>query len=108
MTALLAPPGAAAAHDLPIESFGTLTPVARAGGQGRVHRPAVVPPGLGAGPVVVKLYHRPPPAGGADVLAEMAAWGAAAEGAPVHQVAAWPLATVSARGEVVGVAMRDV
>jgi hypothetical protein len=109
VTAILAPPGAAMAHDLPLEAFGKLTPIARAGGQGRVHRPAVIPPELGgAGPVVVKLYHRPPPAGGARVLADMAAWGAGAGRTPLHQVAAWPLATVSVRGEVVGIAMRDV
>ena len=49
-------------------------PISRFGGQGRVYRPAVVPAGLGAEPVVVKLYRRPPPAGAGDVLTEMVAW----------------------------------
>jgi hypothetical protein len=108
MSAVLAAAGPAAAPDLPIEAFGRLTPISRAGGQGRAYRPAVIPPGLGAGPVVVKLYHRPPPAGGSGVLADMAAWGASPQGASLHHVSAWPLATVSARGEVVGIAMRDL
>jgi hypothetical protein len=108
MSAVLAPPGSAAAHDLPIDAFGKLVPVSRAGGQGRVHRPAVVPPELGAGPVVVKLYHRPPPVGGSGVLAAMAAWGALAERTTLHRLAAWPLATVSAGDDVAGIVMRDV
>src|ERR1700760_2258294 len=107
MSAVLAPAGAAAAHDLPIEAFGKLTAIARAGGQGRVHRPAVVPPELGSCPGVGKLFYRPPPPGGASGLTQAAAWGAEMPRAALHQAAAWPLATVSARGEVVGIAMRD-
>lgn len=111
MSVALAPPDLEAARDLPLEAFGNLTPVARAGGQGRVYRPARVPPELGSGPVVVKLYHRPPPDGAVDVLAEMAGWGASLDPrrrAGLHRLTAWPLATVSSRGRLVGIAMRDV
>jgi serine/threonine protein kinase len=98
--------------ELPIETLGPLSAVARAGGQGRVYRPARLPPGLvDPGPVVVKLYHRAPPPGAASVLAEMVGWAAsldAAARARLHAVAAWPLATISAGGRLAGIAMADV
>jgi hypothetical protein len=104
---LAAPPRA----DLPIDEFGLLSPVSRPGGQGRVHRPAHGSAELGGVPVVVKLYHRRPPPGAADVLADMVAWSDSLDPrrrVQLHQLAAWPLATVSARGELVGIAMPDV
>jgi hypothetical protein len=108
MSTLLAPAGS---YDIPVEAFGRLTAVSRAGGQGRVHRPALVPDELVGGPVVVKLYHRQPPAGATDALAEMVAWGHSLDPerrAWLHRVAAWPLATVSSGGRLAGVAMEDV
>jgi hypothetical protein len=107
MSALIAP----ACRDVPVEAFGALTAIARPGGQGRVYRPAAIPPGLGPGPVVVKLYHRAPPLGAAAALAEMVAWAASLapqRRARLHRVTAWPLATVSLHGGLVGVAMPDV
>ena len=82
---------------LGVEEFGDLVPISRFGGQGRVYRPAVVPAGLGAEPVVVKLYRRAPPAGAGRVLSEMVAWGhllSADQRGELQRVAAWPLAIV--------------
>lgn len=96
---------------LAVQEFGELVPISRFGGQGRVYRPAVVPAGLGPGPVIVKLYRRAPPAGAEHVLREMVAWGHLLEPdqrTALYRVAAWPLAIVR-RGEVAaGIAMRDV
>ncbi len=94
-----------------LEEFGERVPVGRPGGQGRVYRPARIPPALGAAPVVVKLYRRPPPAGAVAVLAEMIAWSRALDRehrGHLHRVAAWPLAIVTAGGRPVGIAMHDV
>ena len=44
---------------LRLEDFGELTPISRAGGQGRVYRPALVPPAFGSGPIVVKRWAAP-------------------------------------------------
>jgi hypothetical protein len=96
---------------LAVEEFRELVPISRFGGQGRVYRPAVIPAGLGPGPVVVKLYRRSPPAGAEHVLQEMVAWGHLLEPdqrTVLQQVAAWPLALVR-RGQVAaGIAMPDV
>lgn len=96
---------------LRVEEFGELTPISRFGGQGRVYRPAVVPPGVGAGPVVVKLYRRPPPVGAERVLVEMVAWSHLLDpdlrGA-LDRVASWPLAIVRAGPAAGGIVMRDV
>jgi hypothetical protein len=96
---------------LAVEEFGELAPISRYGGQGRVYRPAVMPGGLGPGPVVVKLYRRAPPAGADHVLREMVAWGHLLEPdqrTALQRVAAWPLAIVR-RGQVAaGIAMPDV
>jgi hypothetical protein len=96
---------------LRVEEFGELTPISRFGGQGRVYRPAVVPPGVGAGPVVVKLYRRPPPVGAEQVLVEMVAWSHLLDpdlrGA-LDRVASWPLAIVRAGPVAAGIVMRDV
>ena len=94
-----------------IEEFGELTAISRMGGQGRVHRPERVPPGLGGGPVVVKLYRRLPPDGAAEVLEEMVSWSRSigpAERVWLRDVAAWPLGLVSSGGVPVGIVMRDL
>ncbi len=94
-----------------LEAFGELAPISRLGGQGRVHRPARTPPALGPGPLVVKLYRRAPPLAAAQVLSEMVAWRRSLEYQQrlrLEHLAAWPLAVVSAAGEPVGIAMRDV
>jgi len=92
------------------QEFGELVPISRFGGQGRVYRPAIVPAGLGTGPVVVKLYRRRPPAGAEHVLREMVAWAHLLpdeQRAELQRLAAWPLAIVR-NGEVAaGIAMRD-
>ena len=96
---------------LEVEEFGELTPISRFGGQGRVYRPSRVPAGIGSGPVVVKLYRRPPPAGGDRVLVEMVAWSHLLEldlrGA-LDRIAAWPLAIVRRGSVAAGIVMRDV
>ena len=94
-----------------VQEFGELVPISRFGGQGRVYRPAVVPAGLGAGSVVVKLYRRTPPAGAEHVLREMVAWGHLLESdqrSSLERVAAWPLAIVRTGDVATGIAMRDV
>ena len=96
---------------LGVEELGELVPISRFGGQGRVYRPAAVPAGLGAEPVVVKLYRRPPPAGAGDVLTEMVAWAHLLpdeQRAALHELAAWPLAVVRAGSGAAGIVMRDV
>ena len=96
---------------LAVEEFGELVPISRFGGQGRVYRPAGIPAGLGPGPVVVKLYRRPPPAGADQVLREMVAWGHLLESdqrAALQRVAAWPLAVVRRGRLAAGIAMPDV
>lgn len=98
-------------HGLRLEDLGELVPISRLGGQGRVYRPAVVPPWLGPGPVVVKVYRRSPPGESAHVLTEMVAWGRslpAEQRLSLDQIAAWPLAIVRAGIVPAGIAMRDV
>ena len=94
-----------------VEEFGELVAISRFGGQGRVYRPAVVPAGVGGGPVVVKLYRHAPPAGAERVLTEMVAWGhlldADLRGA-MERVAAWPRAIVRSGSVAAGILMRDV
>jgi hypothetical protein len=96
---------------LGVEEFGELVAISRFGGQGRVYRPAVVPAGVGGGPVVVKLYRRAPPAGAERVLTEMVAWGHLLDpdlhGA-VERVAAWPRAILRSGSVAAGILMRDV
>jgi hypothetical protein len=96
---------------LRLDAFGGLVAISRRGGQGRVFRPERVPPELGAGPVVVKLYRRATPPAAADVLATMVDWRESlpsAEKARLQRVAAWPLSVVSADRQAVGVVMQDV
>ncbi len=111
MSALVDVGGGVERRALTVEEFGELVPISRFGGQGRVYRPAVVPAGLGRGPVVVKLYRRAPPAGADHVLREMVAWGHLLEPdqrTALQRVAAWPLAIVR-RGKIAaGIAMPDV
>ncbi len=100
-----------ARHAVQIEAFGELAPISRLGGQGRVHRPAQTPPELGPGPVVVKLYRRPPSAAAAGVLGEMVAWShslAREERRALHGVTAWPLMIAYAGVRPVGIALPDV
>ena len=92
-----------------LEAFGELVPISRAGGQGRVHRPAVVPSVLGRRAVVVKLYRQRPQ--DATALSEMVHWSGSLDSAHrawLHSVAAWPVAVVSSSGVPVGIAMHDV
>ncbi|HUA70698.1 MAG TPA: hypothetical protein VMA96_06445 [Solirubrobacteraceae bacterium] len=96
---------------LDVREFGELVPISRFGGQGRVYRPAIVPAGLGAGPVVVKLYRRAPPTGAGHVLSEMVAWSHLLpdeQRDALQRVAAWPLATVRAGEVAAGIVMRDI
>ncbi len=110
------PPGAAAGPArestvVRLGEFGERVPLGRPGGQGRVYRPARIPSALGAAPIVVKLYRRPPPAGAVDVLARMIAWSRTLDREHrdrLHRVAAWPLAIVTAGDRPVGIAMHDV
>ncbi|HUA05214.1 MAG TPA: hypothetical protein VMB27_15020 [Solirubrobacteraceae bacterium] len=111
MSAVVEVPAGLERRVLGVEEFGELTPISRFGGQGRVYRPSVVPAGLGAGPVVVKLYRRAPPAGAERVLVEMVAWGHLLDGDPrgtLNRVAAWPLAIVRSGSAAAGIVMRDV
>ncbi len=106
-----APPVLLDPCDVRIDAFGQLVPISRCGGQGRVYSPARLPVALGPGPVVVKLYRRPPPAVAAEVLAGMVSWGRSLEPgqrARLQRVTAWPLRVVSAGGLPVGIAMQDV
>lgn len=99
------------ASPLPLETFGELSPISRLGGQGRVHAPARVPDGLRAGPLVVKLYRRQPPADSAGTLAEMVSWSRSlvpVERAWLRRLAAWPVAVVASGRTPVGIAMQDV
>jgi hypothetical protein len=96
---------------LRVEDLGELVPISRAGGQGRVYRPAVIPAAWGPAPVVVKLYRRSPPECAAGVLGEMVAWAgsiSAAQRASLETIAAWPLALVWAGRRLAGIVMRDV
>ena len=100
-----------ASCDVRIDEFGELTPISRRGGQGRVYRPARVPLGLGTGPVVVKLYRRPPPAAATEILAGMVSWSRGLDQdqrARLHGMTAWPLRVVSAGGLPLGIVMQDV
>jgi hypothetical protein len=93
-----------------LEAFGDLMPISRAGGQGRVHRPAHCPQTLAGVRVVVKLYRRPPPAGAVRVLAEMIAWSRSLEAEQrlrLAWLAAWPRAIVVVGSTAVGIAMHD-
>jgi len=98
-------------HAVQLEAFGELEAVSRPGGQGRVYRPAAVPAELPPGPVVVKVYRRPPSALAAAVLGEMVAWSrslAADEFVRLHRLAAWPLMVVSSGLVPVGIALADL
>lgn len=110
MTALAVPPGVRP-RAVRVEDLGELVPISRAGGQGRVYRPQFAPASLGPDPVVVKLYRRPAPAGAADVLSEMVAFGRALpsdQRAWLNAITAWPLAVVHAGPRAAGIVMRDV
>lgn len=94
-----------------LSEFGEIVPVGRPGGQGRVYRSQHAPAGLSDGPVVVKLYRRPPSTRAAGALAEMIAWRRALDGDQRRQLdrlAAWPLAIVNGADGPVGIAMHDV
>jgi hypothetical protein len=94
-----------------VEELGELAPVGRAGGQGRVYRPARIPPRLAGAPVVVKLYRRAPSAAAVDLLAEMIAWSLRLDPrqrAHLHDVTAWPVEIVTRQGRPAGIAMRDI
>ncbi len=94
-----------------LRAFGELIGLGRPGGQGRVHSPEFTPAGLPDGPLVVKLYRRPPPVDDASVLSEMVSWEDSLDGVTrdrLTALAAWPLAVVDAGGRPVGIAMRDV
>jgi serine/threonine protein kinase len=94
-----------------LEELGELVPVGRAGGQGRVYRPPRFPAGLGAGPMVVKLYRRQPSVEAVGVLLQMIAWSralAAEQRTQLHWMSAWPTALVWAAEGPVGIAMHDV
>ncbi len=96
---------------LSVEELGELVPISRFGGQGRVYRPGAVPAGLGAEPVVVKLYRRPPPVGAGHVLTEMVAWAhllPQEQRAALEKVAAWPVAVVRSGENAAGIVMRDL
>jgi hypothetical protein len=96
---------------LRLEDFGELTPISRAGGQGRVYRPALVPPAFGSGPIVVKRYRRAPAPDAAVVLQEMVAWSGSLEPfwrSSLHRVAAWPLAVIRSGGLAAGIVMPDL
>ncbi len=111
MSALVDAPAGTERRAIVVQEFGELEPISRFGGQGRVYRPAVIPAGLGDGPVVVKVYRRAPPAGAGSVLTEMVAWSHLLEPeqrAALYRVAAWPLAVVRAGEVAAGIAMRDV
>lgn len=111
MSALVDTPVGAERRAIALEEFGELAPVSRFGGQGRVYRPAVVPLGLGDGPIVVKLYRRAPPAGAGSVLTEMVAWSHLLEPdvrVALDRLTAWPRAIVRAGSVAAGVVMRDV
>jgi hypothetical protein len=98
-------------HALQLKAFGELQAISRLGGQGRVHRPARIPPELGTDPVVVKLYRRTPTVAAARVLAAMVAWSRSLEHAErirLHQMTTWPLTVVSSGLMPVGIAMQDV
>ncbi len=90
--------------------FGLLTPISRRGGQGRVYLPEHSPDALGPA-LVVKLYRAAPPRGAARALAEMVEWSqqlAAPQRELLHHLAAWPLATITSGGVLMGIAMHDV
>jgi len=111
VSALLDAPVGSERRAIAVGEFGELEPISRFGGQGRVYRPAVVPAGLGAGPVVVKIYRRAPPAGAGLVLTEMVAWSHLLEPdvrVALDRVTAWPRAIVQAGSMTAGIVMRDV
>jgi hypothetical protein len=111
VTALADAPVGTDRRAIVVGEFGELEPISRFGGQGRVYRPAVVPAGLGDGPVVVKIYRRAAPPGAGRVLTEMVAWAHLLEAdqrAALHRVTAWPLAIVRAGEIAAGIAMHDV
>ncbi len=94
-----------------LEELGELVAVGRAGGQGRVYRPLRFSAGLGAGPMVVKLYRRQPSVEAVGVLLQMIAWSralASEQLTQLHWMSAWPTALVWAAEGPVGIAMRDV
>ena len=87
---------------LRLADLGQLTAVGRPGGQGRVYRPGTPPPGT---PLVVKLYHRAPPAAAVAALSEMIAWRhglAPADRARLDGLTAWPRAVVTAARDAPG------
>jgi hypothetical protein len=96
---------------LPVEALGELTPLGRPGGQGRVYRPAQVPPALGALPIAAKLYRRLPSPDAAELLGEMIVWSEhldPAQRARLYGVTAWPVALLDRAGLVAGIAMPDL
>ncbi len=110
MTALAVPPGVRP-RAVRLEDLGELVPISRVGGQGRVYRPQFAPKSLGPDPVVVKLYRRTAPAGAAEVLSEMVAFGRTLPGeqrTSLHAITAWPLAVVHTGPRAAGIVMRDV
>jgi hypothetical protein len=94
-----------------LEELGELTPIGRPGGQGRVYRPASVPATLGATPVVVKIYRRPPSDAAAGRLADMVEWGRSLQPQArrrLHSIAAWPIGIVTRAEISAGITMQDV
>lgn len=109
MTSLVAADPAVEIPRIGVADLGALTPVGRAGGQGRVYRPARA---LGAVPVVVKLYRHAPAPEAVDVLGDMIAFSHQLPDpsrARLHRLTAWPLAIVTdAHDAPAGIVMRDL
>lgn len=96
--------------DVELRALGALTPVSRAGGQGRVYAPDAGAR-LASVALVVKLYRRRPVADSGVTLAEMVGWGrglAVEERRRLYRLCAWPLATVSSEEQLTGILMQDL
>ncbi|HTU80253.1 MAG TPA: hypothetical protein VMF09_16000 [Solirubrobacteraceae bacterium] len=96
--------------DVELSRLGALTPVSRAGGQGRVYAPSEGPR-LSSVPLVVKLYRTTRGPGCGARIGEMVAWGrglAAEERRRLYRSCAWPLASVSSDGAFAGILMQDL